>query len=1108
MILEKGDIIVGPRWPEPVKINSIDYNDNQIYLTGSTLRSFSSIEVVLFPSDLEGIEILGKEFTFSAESWKVFFSLEVLRYRYASLYDPLLAMNISKVNPLPHQIEAVYGVILKLPRIRFLIADDPGAGKTIMAGLIIKELKLRNLIKSVLIVAPSYLKEQWRIELRDKFEENFTIVDRNTTKNNIGGNVWSLSNQIITSIDFAKQQDILPSLESSSFDLIIVDEAHKMSATKYKDLKRTQRYRLGETLSKISDHLLFLTATPHKGDDENFRLFLNLLIPNFFENISIMREAVKNNENLLFIRRMKEDMRDFDKTPLFLPRHVNTIALEHSTRSPDEIFLYNELSCYIQDQYQRSLETNQKRNVSFALVIFQRRLASSVFALLKSLERRQTRLINEMNGKNVPNINKNCYSIDVEDYEDLDDLSEEDRWNIENSEEITIISRNKNEILGELKKVEELLSSCNDILKNEKELKIIQLRETLLKLNEDHPNEKILIFTEFKDTLLYLKNKIEKWGYSVTTIYGGMDLEERRNHQTEFEKDTQILVATEAAGEGINLQFCNLMINYDIPWNPNRLEQRMGRIHRYGQKKEVFVFNLVARDTQEGRVLLTLFKKLDIIKDKLGDKVFDSIGTIINDLDLSQLLTEAAAGARGIDEILEMLEMPDNDEQYLAKIRENLGESLATRFIDYTSLKDMRDKAKEQRLIPEYTEKFFIRAFEKAGGKIKRKENGIISIESIPFDIRKIADEDIIKSRYGSVNSKYSKLTFDKEISNKKINVEFISFGHPLFESVLRWIELNFTDEALEGAVFSDPDGLLNGYLFFYEGIITDGKGDVAGKRLFAMYSDGKITKSISPSILWDLSESAKSSELPFSIEETKKIVDKKVIDLLEDYRKDIQKERKRQCDIKRKYAIKSCEERISQLDYEIIQYLTRKENGENVDLPLRNSTRWKDNHIASLNKIKREIIQEETLTISIPRFVGIIRVVPSENKQMYRDEEIEKIGMAIAIEHEKKSGRNPKDVSSENLGFDIKSEDQNGDIRYIEVKARAKIGPVILTQNEWIKAERFKNEYYLYIVMNASSGPELTIIKNPTENINVQAQVVRYIIPYFEIVNKGEKGG
>src|SRR5688572_21951510 len=344
MDIKAGSILRGPQWPEPVEVNYSEDLGEYLRVVGVTINSRVHIDRLIKKSDIPEIES-EKLTPFDAEPRSVFLSVEAKRYRYASLYDPLLAMNTCKVDPLPHQIEAVYGFVLQLPRIRFLIADDPGAGKTIMAGLIIKELKLRGLVKRTLIIAPGRLKEQWQREMHDRFEENFIKVDRGLIDASYGENVWARESQMIASIDFAKQDDIAATLASSHFDLIIVDEAHKMSAYRYGEkLDKTGRYKLGEVLSDISTKLLFLTATPHRGDPENFRLFLDLLEPGFFATTDMVAESIRNQENPLFIRRVKEDLKDFEGRPLFLPRYVDTVAFRIGVENPKEAELYRALS--------------------------------------------------------------------------------------------------------------------------------------------------------------------------------------------------------------------------------------------------------------------------------------------------------------------------------------------------------------------------------------------------------------------------------------------------------------------------------------------------------------------------------------------------------------------------------------------------------------------------------------------------------------------------------------------------------------------------------------------------------------------------------------------
>jgi superfamily II DNA or RNA helicase len=1103
--IKPGTVVTGSRWPEPVVVKKIDSSGGYVHVVGATTLSGQHVDQLIPAEDFEGLTISTVATDFGSEPEKVFLALEAKRYRYASLYDPLLAMNASKVDPLPHQIEAVYGYILRLPRIRFLIADDPGAGKTIMAGLIIKELKLRNLAKRILIVVPGHLKDQWRRELKDRFEETFVVIDRGLLGAHYAENVWERENQIITSMDFAKREEILPSLGSARFDLIVVDEAHKMSAYRYNGkITKTNRYRLGEVLSKAADpHLLFLTATPHKGDPENFRLFMDLLEPGFFATAEMLQESIKNQDNPLFIRRMKEDLKDFEGRPLFLPRYVKTIAFK---LSDEEKTLYNDVSRYVKEQYNRALMSDKRRNVAFALVILQRRLASSTFAILKSLERRKQRLEDLIKGAQRPVAPSGDF-----DFEDVEEMSEEERWKAEALWETLSVAENRYELEEEIRTIGELVAQARSIIQNESEVKINELKKTMKDLTHDFVNTKILIFTESKDTLDYLEKRIKSWGYSVNVIHGAMSLEDRVTAESVFKNETQVMVATEAAGEGINLQFCNLMINYDIPWNPNRLEQRMGRIHRYGQTREVFVFNLIASDTREGQVLSTLFDKLEEIKIALrSDKVFDVISEVLYDTNLSQLMVEAAASARDINDILKEIDIKV-DEAYISRIRENLGESLATRYIDYTRLKDMAEKARENRLIPEYTNAFFKKAFLKAGGRLKERKDEFMSIESIPYAIRSIAEEDDFKKRFGSLLKAYPKITFDKDLGFRTQDAEFVSFGHALFEATLEWVERELSGEMQKGAMFVDPEGILNGHILFYEGEVKDGTGVIAGKSLFADYIDANTgeVRSISPTIMWDLAEGNKTERENVDVEGLKNRVLVNIVNDLSNYLHRLERDRLRQAMIKEKYGINSLDTLLLQLDRDLIDLMGRRQRGENVDLAIRNKEEQQKKYETSKRELEDVIQKEKSLTMSMPSFLGIIRALPypQTGALMHRDEEIERLGMQIAMEFERAAGRHPEDVSKDNLGFDIRSKDGDGKSRYIEVKARAGIGAVALTQNEWFKAQRLASDYYLYVVWNAGEkpSPRPHVVQDPARSLVVDqmVEIVRYIVPAAEIEKK-----
>ncbi|MGB9658897.1 MAG: DEAD/DEAH box helicase, partial [Nitrososphaerales archaeon] len=583
-MIREGVILRGPYWSEDVRVDKVEDLGSYIRIIGSTLYSSGHVDHILGSDDLSKIEVIERKLDFSSDPEELFLVVEAIRFRNASIFDPLLAVNASRVDALPFQIEAVYGYVLKQPRIRFLIADDPGAGKTIMAGLILKELKLRKLAKKILIVVPGHLKDQWRRELKEKFDESFDVVDRNTFNSTYGENPWEKYNQVIISMDFAKQDGILQTLNSVRWDLVIVDEAHKFAAYRYGNkLEKTDRYRLGETLSKTSNHLLFLTATPHKGDPENFRLFLDLLMPGFFATSQMVEESLKNKDNPLFIRRLKEDLRDFEGRPIFTRRFPKTIKF---SLSDAEMVLYNELSSYIIEQYKKAIEFDKKRNIAFALTILQRRMASSVYALLKSLERRKEKLKKILREEEIQEKMKFSYGY-LKDFEEIEDLEEVEKWEREEEWESITLAKNLEDLKKEIEIIEELIKKAREILESEGETKLRELKKAIKegfqKIKEIQGNAKILIFTEFKDTLDYLVDKIHSWGYKVNFIHGGMSIDERVKAEKIFRDETEIMVATEAAGEGINLQFCHIMINYDIPWNPTRLEQRMGRIHRYGQ---------------------------------------------------------------------------------------------------------------------------------------------------------------------------------------------------------------------------------------------------------------------------------------------------------------------------------------------------------------------------------------------------------------------------------------------------------------------------------------------------------------------------------------------
>jgi len=1110
--LKEGNIIEGPFWPERIRVISCRKVGASVEINGVGLDSGRFYPRILTESDLEKIKCVElKERDFSGDAESFFLVTEGRRIRLAHQFDPLYAVNVSQIDPLPHQIDAVYFHILKHPRIRFLLADDPGAGKTIMAGLLLKELKQRGLVNRVLIVVPGHLKDQWIREMKEKFGETFKVIDRAVIEASWGKNVWIEENQAITSMDFAKQEDVMLSLAEATWDLVIVDEAHKLAAYEYGagKITKTQRYKLGELLSKNSNFLLFLTATPHRGDPSNFRLFLELLEPGLFATNEILIESIRNGENPLFLRRLKEDLKTFDGTPIFPPRKVKTIKYR---LSPDEKKLYNAVTEYVEKYYNKALEIREerrRRNITFALLILQRRLASSVRAVRRSLERRKSKLEELLKrGELIQEVGYVAEEV-------LEDMPEIERW--EKEEELLgklTSSRTLEELREEIDKLEELIRLAREVEKKEIETKLNELRNVMEIEKLKEKGEKLLIFTESKDTLDYLVEKLREWGLSVTYIHGGMNLDERIRAEHEFREKAQIMVSTEAGGEGINLQFCWLMVNYDIPWNPNRLEQRMGRIHRYGQQYEVHIYNLVAIDTKEGRILERLLTKLEIIGEQMG-KVFDVIGDVVSAYlpagkTLQDLIIEAITNKRSIDEILQEFERVP-DEEAIKRAREAALEGLATRYIDFSRILGEMRVAKENRLVPEYIEKFFLKAAEKLGVKVEKRKDGFWRIASVPYELRNLPYD--FKIRYGEVFKEYSKFSFDKEMAFKG-QAEFIAPGHPLLEAVIEKIFEKYSEEIGRGATFIDPSGMMDGFIWFLEGQINDGNNQTAGKRIFALYQDCQNNiKQVSPSILWDLKPANPDSyntTKAFMVDEDS-IIAFAIENVLTKYLDEIKRQREHDAEIKRKYGLRSLQELILRSEEKLIEYEIKRAKG--VDIPevvIQMERRKKEDLEQKKAELERRIQAETNLLLLPPKILGVARVVPRPpmEDELKEDLEIERIGMQIAMNFEICHGREPEDVSSQNLGFDIRSRSPDGSYRYIEVKTRAREGKIALTPNEWLMAHRLGDEYWLYVIVNIATKPELYTIQNPATKLkpSEEVEIVRYIVDKDDWKNVAKK--
>src|SRR5271169_6626481 len=726
--LKPNIIVRGPIFPEPVQVIVVIPVGTSVKLVGKGLNTNQVHDAILSIEQLERLQASPEQEPFDGDAKKFRFGVESIRLGLAYEYDPYFALSIARVDPLPHQLEAVYDYFLTLPRIRFLLADDPGAGKTIMAGLLLKELKIRGLVKRTLIITPASLSFQWQREMKEKFREQFEVIRSDVLRANYGMNPWQERNQVVTSISWVSRiEDAKDSLLRSRWDLIIVDEAHKMAA--YSADKKTLAYRLGESLSGMTDHFLLMTATPHKGDPENFCLFLELLDRDVYGNVKSLEEAMRRNYAPFYLRRTKEALVSFPDPEtgqvkkLFTDRFVHTASFD---LDGEEYDFYDALTRYVEDQSIKAAQEDSPRSraLTFTMAMLQRRFASSVYAVHRSLERMRDKR------KKILEDPREYLRKQMEIPEDLDELPEEEREEYIEEIENAAISFDPTTLKEDILQIGRLIDQARALEQREVESKLVKLKNVLG--DEDifsNPNMKLLIFTEHKDTLDYLAGdgkdgrplgKLREWGLKVTQIHGGMKIGDRDTPGTrifaerEFREEAQILVATEAAGEGINLQFCWLMINYDIPWNPVRLEQRMGRIHRYGQEKDCLIFNFVSTNTREGRVLHKLFERIQAIEDDLDPKrtgkVFNVLGDVFAANQLEKMIRDMYAHNQMDEELIKQRIIEQVDTKRLQSITDSTLEGLAKRELNLSAIIGKSAEAKERRLVPEVIEDFFTQA--------------------------------------------------------------------------------------------------------------------------------------------------------------------------------------------------------------------------------------------------------------------------------------------------------------------------------------------------------------------------------------------------------------
>jgi superfamily II DNA or RNA helicase len=1014
-----------------------------------------------------------------------------------------------------------------LPRqpLRFLLADDPGAGKTIMSGLFIKELKVRGDLNRCLIVSPGNLVEQWQDELYSKFQLEFEILTKESFESSIRGNAFLDKPYLIARLDkLSRNDEIQAKLKFSEWDLIICDEAHKMSATISGDTEhRTKRYNLGLLLSGITRHFLLLTATPHNGKEDDFQLFLRLLDGDRFEGKN--RNKQKTTANDIMRRLVKEELLTFEAKPLFPERLAYTLNYE---LSGPEMDLYNNVTEYVRtgfDNAQKVLDPKRAHAVGFALTVLQRRLASSPEAIYQSLRRRRERLekklkalqtVRDLHDKNLtPEFSEIFTDEDWDDgsfFNDLDDAPEEEINEIEELflDEATA-ARTIAELETEIHTLNHLELEAQKLLNSGVDKKWEQLSTTLqddaLMFGVNGAREKIIIFTEHRDTLHYLTNRIRAMlgnDDAVVTIQGGMRREDRKLVEERFKNEAavSVLVATDAAGEGINLQRAHLMINYDLPWNPNRLEQRFGRIHRIGQKTVCHLWNLVARHTREGDVFTRLFEKLEKEREALGGKVFDVLGKVnFGDKPLRDLLIQAirygndpvvrAKMEQTIDGALDRAEL----ERLLAE-RSLAGLSLGIQQVQ--EIREAMERIEARRLQPHFIESFFINAFESMKGQIRKRPDHRYTIPHVPRTLRE--SRSSLGVAYPIAKS-YEAITFEKEfvhVDGRSEDAALICPGHPLLSAVIDEI-LNKNQNMLKrGTIFIDDRDTAgqDRLLFYVEDVLEDGRTDSTGRPVKAshrlhfieIYQDGSVRSAgLAPYLDYTVPTTEEYQALQ-NLLKSKAWWGQNAETLARDYAvKNLMPVHLKEIKDRRTTYINKVEGEVkNRLAAEIRYWDTQAgilsdeaaQGKTNARLNADRAIERVNNLELRLKQRLAELALERNIISKPPVILGGAWIIPRSmlqtdaphtpvvSTEAGRDE-IERIAMETIMDIERELGNTPKDVSQDNLGYDIESKTPEGSLRFIEVKGRgAGKTDVTVTHNEMKTAANSPDKCILAVVI------------------------------------------
>jgi superfamily II DNA or RNA helicase len=1097
---------------------------------------------LLYRPDEPRLEVVeqGRPWSFDGNGRLFRLVSEAHRIRLAHLFDPVLAVHTSLVEPLPHQITAVYEAMLPRQPLRFLLADDPGAGKTIMAGLFIKELIARGDLKRCLVVCPGSLAEQWQDELYRRFQLSFEILTNDKLEAARTGNWFLENNLVIARLDkLSRNEDVQEKLQAPDcqWDLVVCDEAHKMSATIFGgEVKYTKRYHLGKLLSGLTRHFLLMTATPHNGKEEDFQLFLALLDGDRFEGR--FRDGVHQVEISDLMRRMvKENLLKFDGTPLFPERIAYTVPYR---LSESEARLYKEVTEYVRDEFNRAEAlANDKRagTVGFALTILQRRLASSPEAIYQSLHRRSERLQKRLReleilqrGAQTEAFATVSPALDADEVEDLEDAPDNE---VEAAEEEVLDQATAARTIGELKAEIATLSRLESLAlvvrRSGEDRKWRELASLLGEIFSPDagpkesvgvnkvvpsPRQKLVIFTEHRDTLSYLEARVTTLlgrKDAVVLIHGGMGREERMKAQESFRHDpqVQVLLATDAAGEGINLQRAHLMVNYDLPWNPNRIEQRFGRIHRIGQTEVCHLWNVVAEETREGDVYYTLLKKLEQARQALGGQVFDVLGKIqFEGRPLRELLIEAIRyGER--PEIRARLTQAIANAVDTSQLQNLIEErALAHDVMDVSRVARIREdmeRAAARRLQPFYIESFFLEAFSQLGGTARQREPRRYEVTHVPAPVR---NRDRLIGTGEPVLSRYERIAFEKTLIAPQGEplAAFICPGHPLLDATLDLTLERHRDLLRRGSILVDDrdPSTVPRVLFYLEhavqdaSVISNGDRRTISKQMlyvelddvgtarhlhYAPYLDYRPLRDDEPKVD-ALFSRPEFSWITRDLEQ--KALGHAIAEVVPEHLKEVRDRRYAWIDKARAAVKDRLTKEIGYWDHRAEELKIHEQAGRpNARVNSQEARRRADELQGRLQKRMEQLDLEAQVSALPPVALGGLVIVPAGllakmtgsslpvSAQAVDTQAAAARARAIIMEVERSLGFEPSDREFEKLGYDIESrEPSTGRLRFLEVKGRVSgAATITVTKNEILYSLNKPDDFILAIVEFSGGG-------------------------------------